>query len=135
MLIQPIRVKMGCVFVSKYLFVKIKLKVKFTHEHAMKAQRGSRGIPLLFLYPRHYVRVGGQRHAPAALPPGKRPGTKFIEGWVGPRAGLDGCRKSRHTGIRSPDRPARRESLHRMSYHCPQNLFVSSPILICIRPL
>jgi hypothetical protein len=34
--------------------------------------------------------VGGQLHAPAALPPGKRPGTRFIGGWVGPRAGLDG---------------------------------------------
>jgi hypothetical protein len=38
--------------------------------------------------------VGGQRHAPAALPP-VRPGTHCIEGWVGPRAGLDGCGKSR----------------------------------------
>jgi hypothetical protein len=25
--------------------------------------------------------VGGQRHDPAALPPGKRTGTYFIEGW------------------------------------------------------
>jgi hypothetical protein len=39
--------------------------------------------------------VGGQRHAPAALPPGKRPGTHCIGGWVGPRAGLDDCGKSR----------------------------------------
>jgi hypothetical protein len=39
--------------------------------------------------------VGGQRHAPAALPPGKRPGTHCIGGWVGPRAGLDRCGKFR----------------------------------------
>jgi hypothetical protein len=39
--------------------------------------------------------VGGQSHAPAALPPGKRPGTQFIGGWVGPRAGLDRCNKFR----------------------------------------
>ena len=39
--------------------------------------------------------VGGQSHAPAALPPGKTPGTHCIAGWVGPRAGLDGCGKSR----------------------------------------
>ena len=39
--------------------------------------------------------VGGQRHAPAALPPGKWPGTHCIEGYVGPTAGLDGCGKSR----------------------------------------
>jgi len=37
--------------------------------------------------------VGGQRHAPVALPPGKRPGTHCIGGWVGPRAGLDGFGK------------------------------------------
>jgi hypothetical protein len=39
--------------------------------------------------------VGGQLHAPAALPPGKRPGTHGIGGCVGPRAGLDGGEKSR----------------------------------------
>jgi len=39
--------------------------------------------------------VGGQRHVPAALPPGKRPGTHCIGVWVGSRAGLDGCGKSR----------------------------------------
>ena len=38
--------------------------------------------------------VDGQLHAPAALPPGNRPGTHCIGGWVGPRAGLDGCEKS-----------------------------------------
>ena len=54
--------------------------------------------------------VGGQHHTPAALPPGKRSGTHRIGGWVGPRAGLDGYGKSRPTGIRSPDRPARSES-------------------------
>jgi hypothetical protein len=39
--------------------------------------------------------VGGQLHVLAALPPGRRPGTHCIGGWVGPRAGLDGCEKSR----------------------------------------
>jgi len=38
---------------------------------------------------------GGQRHAPAALSPGKGTGTYCIGGWVGPRAGLDRCGKSR----------------------------------------
>ena len=41
--------------------------------------------------------VGGQRHTPAALPLEKRPGTHCIGAWVGPRAGLEGCRKSRPT--------------------------------------
>ena len=40
------------------------------------------------------MEVGGQRHTPSALPPGKRPGTHCLRGWVGPRAGLDGCGKS-----------------------------------------
>jgi hypothetical protein len=35
-----------------------------------------------------------QRHTHAALPPGKRPGTHCTGSWVGPRIGLDGCRKS-----------------------------------------
>ena len=39
--------------------------------------------------------VCGQRHAPAVLPPGRRPGTHCIGGWVGPRAGLEGCGKPR----------------------------------------
>jgi hypothetical protein len=37
--------------------------------------------------------VGGQRHAPAALPPRKRPGTYCIGGWVSPRVGLGRVRK------------------------------------------
>ena len=39
--------------------------------------------------------VGSQRHAPAALPPGKIPGIHCTGGWVGSRAGLDGYGKSR----------------------------------------
>jgi hypothetical protein len=38
--------------------------------------------------------MGDQRHASAGLPPEKT-GTHFTGGWVGPTAGLDGCRKSR----------------------------------------
>jgi len=39
--------------------------------------------------------VRGQRHAPAALYPRERPGTHCTGGWVGPRAGMDRCGKSR----------------------------------------
>jgi hypothetical protein len=42
--------------------------------------------------------VGGQRHAPAALPPGKTPGTHCTGGWVVHKAGLDECGKSQHRG-------------------------------------
>ena len=37
--------------------------------------------------------VGGQRHVRAALPAGKRPVTRCVVDWVGPRVGLDGCEK------------------------------------------
>ena len=51
--------------------------------------------------------VGGQCHVPAALPPGKRPGTHYIGGWAGPRAGLDSCGKSRlyRDSITGPSSP------------------------------
>jgi hypothetical protein len=39
--------------------------------------------------------VKGQRHAPAVFYPRERPGTHYTGGWVGPRAGLDRCGKSR----------------------------------------
>jgi len=54
--------------------------------------------------------VRGQHHAPAAAYPQERPGTHCTGGYVGFRAGLDRCRKSGPNGIRSPDRPARRQS-------------------------
>jgi hypothetical protein len=45
--------------------------------------------------------VSSQLHAPAALPSGKNPGTHWIGGWVGPRAGLDAVVKRK---IPSPSR-------------------------------
>jgi hypothetical protein len=63
--------------------------------------------------------VGGQLHAPVALPPGKRPGTHCIGGWFGPRAGLTAAKNLAPTRILSPDRPARSEWLYRLSYPGP----------------
>ena len=50
--------------------------------------------------------VGGQRHAPAALPPGN---TRYplYTGWVAPGPVWTGAENLALTGIRSPDRPAR----------------------------
>ena len=63
------------------------------------------------------LEIGGWSMAnPGCLIPGKRPDTHCIGGWVGPRAGLYGCRKfNPRTGIRTPDRPACSESLYRLS--------------------
>ena len=77
--------------------------------------------------------MGGQRHTPAALPPGEKPGTHCIGGWVGPRAGLDGYGKSRPTGIRSPDRPARSELLCRLCGPAPTAVSYFPIILLTLQ--
>jgi hypothetical protein len=53
--------------------------------------------------------VGGQRHAPAALPPGKD--------WV--PIVWNGAENLVPTRIQSPDRPYRSESLYQLSYPGP----------------
>ena len=70
----------------------------------MKAQRGNWGpISTIFLTST-LDGVGGQRQAPVALPPGKKPGTHYTEPWVGSRARLDGCRicRANHDPIPGP---------------------------------
>jgi hypothetical protein len=66
-------------------------------------------------------RVGGQIHAAAALPKGQKPDIRCTGDWVDAGATLDGCAKSRppSTGIRSPDRQTRSQSLYRLSYPGP----------------
>jgi hypothetical protein len=77
------------------------------------------------------MRVGGQLHALATLPLGKRPDTHCIGGWVGPRAGLDGCKKiSPPTGIRSRDCPARSELLYQLRYPGPRICTYTPPICV-----
>jgi len=65
------------------------IKVKCSHYRPSVAQRVGRGIALLF-HDRVTRRECGQQHAPTALYPPEKPGTLSTEGWVGPRAGLDG---------------------------------------------
>ena len=52
----------------------------------MKTNMGSRGTAPLIL---SLGTKNGQLYVPAALYPGKNPDTYWIEGWMGPRAGLD----------------------------------------------
>jgi hypothetical protein len=71
--------------------------------------------------------VGGQRHAPAPLSPGK---TRYLIyrrlGGTHSRSGQ--VRKiSPPTGIRSPDRPGRSESLHRLSCSGSERYSVPAP--------
>jgi hypothetical protein len=73
--------------------VKVKVKVKFTLERSTKAQRWSRGIAVLFLY--LSAGWGGwSMSCPGHFTPGKETWYHCIRGWVGPRTGLDGFRKS-----------------------------------------
>lgn len=51
--------------------------------------------------------VGGYRHALAALPPEKRPGTRCTRGRVGLGDGLNGYGKSLPQTDTTPDYPAR----------------------------
>ena len=89
---------------------------QFTPEQATKAHRGSKRYRYTLSLPSALDGVGGQRHAPTALPR-ERPGTYCIGGWVGPRAGLDRCGKSRRRRDSIPGPPpTRSESLYRLSY-------------------
>ena len=98
-----------------------KVKVKVTLVQALRlctgrtAHRGSRGIALPF-HDHGTRRGGGQRHTPAVLYPRERPGTHCTGGWVGPGPVWTAAENLAHTGIRSLDRPARSQSLYRLSY-------------------
>jgi hypothetical protein len=76
---------------------------------------GSRGIALLTrdLSARRGWVVST---TPRPLYPRGKPGTHRTVGWVGLRAGLDVCEKSRPHRDSYPDRPARSQSLYRLSY-------------------
>ena len=89
-------------------------KVISSSSRLRRARGDISGVTLLFLYPRLQMRWV-ENATPRPLYPRERPGTHCIGGWVGPRVDLDGCGKS-STGIRSPDRPARSQSLYRLSY-------------------
>jgi hypothetical protein len=52
--------------------------------------------------------------------PRERSGSHCLRGLMGPRAGLDGVENLASTGIRSPDCPARSQSLYRLSYPGPR---------------
>ena len=63
--------------------------------------------------------VGDQRHAPAALPPGKDPVPTVQEAGWAPGPVWTNAEYLAPTEIRSPDRPARSESLYRLCYPIP----------------
>jgi hypothetical protein len=92
-----------------------------------KAHRVSRGTALHFHDQRHYKGMRGQHHAQAALyPVSITPRPLFTlrkvpvpivqeAGWA-PGPVWTGAENLAPTGIRSPDRPARTQSLYRLRY-------------------
>jgi hypothetical protein len=99
------------------------LVAKSPHNRPPRAYRGSRGIDLLILT-LGAIRGWVVSTTPRPLYPLERPGTHCTGGWVGPRAVLDLCEKSRPAGIRSLGRPDRSQSLCRLSY--PAQIFVTN---------
>ena len=99
-------------FISLY---SIKVKVKVIKEQAMKAQKGSRSIVLLFNLGARYG--GWSTPRPGRLTSGKETRCPLYRRMGGPQGRSGRVRKiSPPTGIRSPDRPAHSESLYRLSY-------------------
>jgi hypothetical protein len=64
--------------------------------------------------------MGGQRHAPAALPLKNKPGTHYTGDWMGPRSVWMRAENLTTTWIRSRDRPTRSEPLYRLNYPGPR---------------
>ena len=60
--------------------------------------------------------MGGQRHAPAAFTPEKDPVPIIQEAGWAPGPLWTGAENLAPTGIRSPDSPARSESVYRLRY-------------------
>jgi hypothetical protein len=68
--------------------------------------------------------VGGQRHAPAALPRERDPVPIVQEAGWAPGPVWKGAENVAPTGIRFPDRQARSESLYRLSYRGPHTFLI-----------
>jgi len=95
------------------------------------AHRGSRGIILLFLEHGNRSRWG----VSVTPRPLFTPANHCRGGWLGPRAGLDKCGKSRPPPrFRSPDRPALSHSLYRLSYpaHSCSSSYLELPGFHCV---
>ena len=88
--------------------VKVKVKVTFSLEQATKAQRGSRRIAL--------DGGGWSTPRPGSFAPRKDPVRIAQEAGWAPGPVWTGAENLAHTGIRSPDRPARSQSLYRIRY-------------------
>jgi hypothetical protein len=91
---------------------------------ATKALRESRGIALLCFQTSALEGGEGSASLPGRFTPGKGPVPIVQEAGWAPGPVWTGAENLAPTGIRSPYRPARSQSLHRLSYraqHCQHN--------------
>ena len=131
---------MNTLQLTKTTFQLIRMQIGFTLSQATKALRESRGIALLYFRPLHQKGVRVQRHAPTALYPRGKTRYPLYRRLGGPQGRSGLVRKiSPHRDFffvvkrifidpRSPDRPARRQSLYRLRYPAHINKNVSQSI-------
>jgi hypothetical protein len=102
--------------------------MKVALEQATIAQRGSSDNTSTLSLISALDGGGWFNATPRLLQPRERiPGTHCTGGWVGPRAGLNGSENLASTDFRSRDRPARSESLYRLSYPGPRPINSPQP--------
>ena len=105
-------------FRNDWTHVKVKVKVKLALVQVVKPQRGSRTISLLFInFGDGWGWVATPR--PGCLMSRKETVTHYKGGWGASRPVWTGAENLSPTGIRTPDRPARSESLYRLRYPGP----------------
>ena len=75
--------------------LRVKVKVKFLSITGHWIPEGVYRYSPSLSWPRRLDGDGWSASRPGPLYPRKRPGTHCTGGWVGPRAGLEGCGKSR----------------------------------------
>jgi hypothetical protein len=78
--------------------------------------------------------VGGQRHGPIALPPGKGPSRHCTGGWVGPGSIWTGAENLAATGYRTPDHPARKEPLYGLAHEVLTVMSIQITVLCDVTP-
>ena len=89
---------------------------KFTLEQPTKAQTGSRRLALLFLQLLAPDEGGLSTPRPGCFTSGKDPIPIVLEAGWSPEPVWTGAEKLSPTGTRSPDLPARSQSLYRLCY-------------------
>jgi hypothetical protein len=107
------------------------LKEKFALEETIKAQRGK--YSCAFTLTSALDGGGWLTPLPDRFTPGKETQYPLYRRMGGPQGQSGRVRKiSPHTGIRSPDRPARSESLYRLINHC--FTYHNLPLTVCVKP-